>query len=83
VVFDATHSIQEPGGAGTASGGTREYIPHLVRAAVAVGIDALFLEVHPHPEKGLSDSACMLGLKDLPGVLKQAKAIEQAIREVD
>ncbi|MDO8586890.1 MAG: 3-deoxy-8-phosphooctulonate synthase [Armatimonadota bacterium] len=79
VVFDATHSVQRPGGAGTASGGAREYVPHLVRAAVAVGIDALFLEVHPRPEKGLSDGATMLRLKDLPGVLRQAKAIEQAL----
>jgi len=79
VVFDGTHSVQEPGGAGTASGGQREYVPHLVRAAVAVGIDALFLEVHPQPDKGLSDGANMLSLKDLPGLLKQAKAIELAL----
>jgi 2-dehydro-3-deoxyphosphooctonate aldolase (KDO 8-P synthase) len=82
VVFDATHSVQRPGGAGTSSGGVREYVPHLVRAAVAVGIDALFLEVHPNPEKGMSDAATMLKLKDLPMVLRQAKAIEHALAEV-
>ena len=81
VVFDATHSVQRPGGAGTSSGGAREYVPHLVRAAVAVGIDALFLEVHPSPENGLSDAATMLRLKDLPMVLRQAKAIERALAE--
>jgi 2-dehydro-3-deoxyphosphooctonate aldolase (KDO 8-P synthase) len=79
VIFDATHSVQRPGGAGTASGGLREYVPHLIRAAVAVGIDALFLEVHPEPEKALSDGATMLHLKDLPEALAQAKAIEQAL----
>src|SRR5205085_4925141 len=62
VCFDATHSVQRPGGAGTQSGGAREYIPHLARAATAVGIDALFMEVHPDPEKGLSDSATMYPL---------------------
>lgn len=82
VVFDATHSVQRPGGAGTSSGGAREYVPHLVRAAVAVGIDALFLEVHPSPENGLSDAATMLKLKELPMVLRQAKAIERALAEV-
>jgi 2-dehydro-3-deoxyphosphooctonate aldolase (KDO 8-P synthase) len=78
VVFDATHSVQRPGGQGNASGGVREFIPHLVRAAIAVGIDALFLEVHPEPEKALSDAASMLKLSDLPGLLKQAKEIERA-----
>ncbi|MDO8682153.1 MAG: 3-deoxy-8-phosphooctulonate synthase [Armatimonadota bacterium] len=82
VVFDATHSVQRPGGMGASSGGQREFVPDLVRAAVAVGIDALFLEVHPDPEKGLSDGATMLPLADLPSVLKQAKAIEQAVRDI-
>ena len=80
VVFDATHSVQQPGGAGTASGGQRQYVPHLARAAVAVGVDALFLEVHPDPQKGLSDGATMLALRDLSDVLTEAKAIEQALR---
>lgn len=80
VVFDATHSVQRPGGQGNASGGAREFVPHLVRAAVAVGVDALFLEVHPNPEKALSDAASMLKLDDLPGLLASAKAIERAVK---
>ena len=78
VVFDATHSVQQPGGQGSASGGQREYVPHLSRAAVAVGIDALFLETHPDPARGLSDPATMLPLADLPGLLRILKAIERA-----
>ena len=79
VVFDATHAVQRPGGLGNASGGAREYIPCLVRAAVAVGVDALFLEVHPDPDKALCDAASMLSLADLPKVLADAIAIEKAI----
>ncbi len=77
VVFDATHSVQKPGGAegGRVSGGAREYIPHLARAAAAVGVDALFLEIHPEPETGLSDTATMLPLSQLEPLLKQALAI--------
>ena len=83
VVFDATHSVQQPGAAagGTASGGRREFIPCLTRAAVAAGVDALFLEVHPEPEKGLSDAATMLPLSQLGGLLRQALAIYNAINE--
>lgn len=81
VVFDGTHSVQRPGGAGTSSGGMREFIPHLTRAAVAVGIDALFLEVHPEPEKGLSDVATMLPLAELPALLRQVTAIDAVLRE--
>lgn len=79
VVFDATHSVQLPAGAGSQSGGRREFIPHLVRAAVAVGIDALFMEVHPDPEKGLSDPATMFPLRDLEMLLAQAIAIRRAV----
>ncbi len=78
VVFDATHSVQQPGGQGTSSGGQREFIPHLSRAAVAVGIDALFLETHPDPARALSDAATMLALDDLPALLRTLKAIELA-----
>lgn len=78
VVFDATHSVQLPGGAGSRSGGRREFIPHLVRAAVAVGVDALFMEVHPDPDRGLSDPATMFPLGELEGVLKQVIAIHRA-----
>lgn len=79
VVFDATHSVQRPGGLGNASGGAREFIPHLVRAAVAVGVDALFMEIHPDPKNALCDAASMLNLADLPKVLSEAKAIESAL----
>lgn len=79
VVFDATHSVQRPGGLGHASGGAREFVPDLVRAAVAVGIDALFLEVHPDPPSALCDAASMLSLADLPEVLADAVAIRRAL----
>lgn len=81
VVFDATHSVQQPGGQGTSSGGQREFIPHLLRAAVAVGVDALFLEVHPTPEKALSDAATMLPLADLRSLLETAVAIDAVIKQ--
>src|SRR5579862_2010492 len=82
VIFDGTHSVQRPGAGkdGASSGGMREFIPHLTRAAVAVGIDALFLEVHPEPEKGLSDAATMLPLADLAALLCQVAAIDAIVR---
>lgn len=79
VIFDATHSIQRPGGLGTASGGDRQFVPHLIRAACAVGIDALFLETHPHPETALSDAATMLPLDELRTVLAHAQAIDKLV----
>jgi len=79
VVFDATHSVQRPGGLGDASGGDREFVPCLTRAAVAAGCDALFLEVHPQPDRALSDASSMLPLDELPPLLKEALAIRQAI----
>ncbi len=80
VVFDATHSVQQPGGQGTTSGGQREFIPPLMRAAVAVGVDALFIEVHPTPEKALSDAATMLPLADLRSLLETATAIDRVVK---
>ncbi|MBI2876223.1 MAG: 3-deoxy-8-phosphooctulonate synthase [Candidatus Tectomicrobia bacterium] len=80
VVFDATHSVQLPGGAGHISGGQREFIPYLARGAIAVGCDALFCEVHPEPEKALSDSHSMLRLSDLPGLIDQWKRIDALVR---
>jgi 2-dehydro-3-deoxyphosphooctonate aldolase (KDO 8-P synthase) len=80
VVFDATHSVQRPGGLGTSSGGDREFVPALVRAACAVGIDALFIETHPNPEKAISDAAIMLPLDSLKSVLEQAHAIDALVR---
>ena len=79
VIFDGTHSVQQPGGQGSSTGGLREFIPHGVRAAVAVGIDGLFLEVHPDPEHALSDAATMLPLSQLRALLKQAVAIDAVI----
>src|SRR2546426_665589 len=80
VVYDATHSLQLPGGLGTASGANREYAPHLLRAAAAVGVDALFLETHPDPDRALSDAAAQLPLKDVPALLQSAKAVHEAVR---
>ena len=80
VVFDGTHSVQQPGGLGTSSGGQREFIPHLVRAAVATGaVDALFLETHPNPAKALSDAATQLPLDQVQPLLEQAIRIRAAI----
>ena len=80
VVFDATHSVQQPSSQAGVTGGNREMVPHLIRAAVAVGIDGLFLEVHPEPEKAISDAANQVRLSDAESILKQAMAIEQVIR---
>jgi 2-dehydro-3-deoxyphosphooctonate aldolase (KDO 8-P synthase) len=80
VIFDATHAVQMPGGAGTASSGDRRFVPHLTRAAVAAGIDGLFMEVHACPDKALCDGPNMLSLDELPGLLKQAQAIEEIVR---
>ncbi len=71
VVFDATHSIQEPGGAGTQSGGQREFVKVLARAAVAVGVAALFLETHQDPDNAPSDGPCMIHLNKLEALLKE------------
>lgn len=83
VVFDATHSLQLPGGAGVASGGLREYIPHLARAAVAAGCDAIFMEVHPNPDRAPSDGATMWPLGELERLLTQLLRIAAAVREGD
>jgi 2-dehydro-3-deoxyphosphooctonate aldolase (KDO 8-P synthase) len=80
VVFDATHSVQQPSSQAGVTGGNREMVPHLIRAAVAVGIDGLFLEVHPEPEKAISDAANQVRLSEAESILKQAMAIEQVIR---
>lgn len=79
VVFDATHSVQLPGGAGTSSGGQREFAPVLARAAVAAGADGVFLEVHEDPDKALCDGPNSLPLDQLPELLKQLKAIKSAL----
>lgn len=77
VCFDATHSIQLPTSMGDISGGQREYIPHLVRAATACGINALFMEVHNDPDNALSDANTVMNIKYLERVLAQAKAVHE------
>ncbi|MBN1361235.1 MAG: 3-deoxy-8-phosphooctulonate synthase [Sedimentisphaerales bacterium] len=79
VVFDATHSTQQPGGLGAASGGRREMAPLLARAAVAAGANALFLEVHPEPEKAKSDAASMLPLDWLEGLIRTCNSIFEIV----
>jgi len=78
VVFDATHSVQSPGGGGGKSSGKREFVAPLARAAVAFGVDALFLETHPDPDKALSDGPNMLALADIEGLLEDVLAIRHA-----
>ena len=80
VVFDATHSVQLPGGAGIASSGQREFVPYLARAAVATGCDALFMEIHPDPDHAPSDGPNMLRLEDLPALLAQVTQIDRIVR---
>lgn len=78
VIFDATHSIQIPGGLGTCSGGNREYIPLMARAAAAAGYDGLFFETHPNPDKALCDGPNSLPLADMPELLATLKKINLA-----
>jgi 2-dehydro-3-deoxyphosphooctonate aldolase (KDO 8-P synthase) len=79
VVFDATHSVQNPGGAGKASSGDRTLVAPLARAAVAAGIDALFLEVHPDPDRALSDGPNSLALADLPALVDTLLSIREVV----
>ncbi|HLL73706.1 MAG TPA: 3-deoxy-8-phosphooctulonate synthase [Pyrinomonadaceae bacterium] len=79
VVFDATHSVQMPGGAGDKSGGQREFVPHLARAAAAVGCDAVFMEIHEDPDNAPSDGPNMLPLSQLDATLRQVLAVRAAI----
>jgi 2-dehydro-3-deoxyphosphooctonate aldolase (KDO 8-P synthase) len=79
VVFDATHSVQLPGGKGTSSGGNREYVPILARAAVAAGCDGLFLEIHPRPDQALCDGPNSWPLDKLVELLTQCTAIWRII----
>jgi 2-dehydro-3-deoxyphosphooctonate aldolase (KDO 8-P synthase) len=81
VVFDATHSTQQPGGLGNATGGAREMAPVLARAAVAAGADGLFLEVHTKPAKAKSDAGCIMPIEWLPDLLARCKKIFDITRE--
>ncbi len=79
-VFDATHSVQLPGAGGVASSGDRQFVPHLTRAAAAVGIDGLFMEVHSCPDEALCDGPNMLSLDELPSLLKQVQEIDRIVK---
>jgi 2-dehydro-3-deoxyphosphooctonate aldolase (KDO 8-P synthase) len=76
VVFDATHSVQQPGGQGTSSGGERKYAPILARAALAVGCAAVFIECHPDPDHAPSDGPNMIPLRDMPELIKRLMAFD-------
>ena len=79
VVFDATHSVQQPGGLGSASGGERRFVAPLARAAVAAGVDAVFMEVHEDPSRARSDGPTSVPLADVPALLAQLAAIDRAL----
>jgi 2-dehydro-3-deoxyphosphooctonate aldolase (KDO 8-P synthase) len=80
VVFDATHSVQLPGGQGTSSGGQREFVPVLARAAIAAGIAGLFMETHPMPEKALSDGPNAWPLPKMAALLETLKALDEIVK---
>ena len=80
VVFDATHSVQQPGGQGDRSGGDRTMVPYLARAAVAAGVAAVFMEVHQNPDNAPSDGPNMVKLKDFPGLLSQLVEIDEIVK---
>jgi len=82
VVFDATHSVQQPGGLGGATGGNREFVPGLSRAAVAVGVAALFMEVHPNPDEALSDGPNSLPLDELEALLNQLSRLDSVAKSL-
>ena len=80
VVFDATHSVQQPGGMGNKSGGQREFVEHLAKAAIAVGVAAVFMETHPDPDNAPSDGPNMVPLSKMPNLLKQLLDIDKLIK---
>ena len=80
IVFDATHSVQQPGGMGEKSGGQREFVPHLARAAIAVGVSAIFMETHEDPDNAPSDGPNMVPLKEVKSLLKKLSDIDKLIK---
>jgi 2-dehydro-3-deoxyphosphooctonate aldolase (KDO 8-P synthase) len=80
VIFDATHSVQTPGGLGSASGGNSEFVPYLAKSAIACGCDGIFMEVHPQPHKALSDSKSMINLSEVKPLLETLKKIYLALK---
>jgi 2-dehydro-3-deoxyphosphooctonate aldolase (KDO 8-P synthase) len=81
VIFDATHSVQQPGGQGTASGGQREFVPPLARAAIAVGVAGVFMETHQDPDHAPSDGPCMVKLGDMEALLRQLQAVDGIVKK--
>ena len=81
VVFDATHSVQQPGGQGTSSGGQREFAPILARAALAIGVAAVFIETHPDPDRAPSDGPNMIALRDMPALIKRLKTFDDLAKQ--
>ena len=81
VVFDATHSVQQPGGQGSSSGGQREYAPVLARAAVAVGVAAVFIETHPDPDRAPSDGPNMIPLREMPALMERLRAFDALAKD--
>ena len=84
VIFDATHSVQQPGGQGTSSGGDRRFVPVLARAAVAVGVAGLFIETHEAPDRdpSISDGPNMVPLKDFEGLMRELMAIDAVVKGI-
>lgn len=82
IIFDATHSVQQPGGLGGTSGGQREFAPVLARAAVAVGVAAVFIETHENPDKALSDGPNSIALKDMPRVVSELMAFDKVNKSI-
>ena len=80
VIFDATHSVQEPGGLGASSGGKRQYVPYLAKASVAVGVSGIFIETHQDPDNAPSDGPNMLNITDLKKLLQKLKQIDNIIK---
>ena len=81
VIFDATHSVQKPGGNGTSSGGNRDFVAPLMNAALTVGVDAIFAEIHPDPDHAISDAANQLKLKNAEDILQRAAEFDQLARQ--
>ena len=79
VIFDATHSVQQPSSQAGITGGNRTMVPYLMRAALAVGIDGLFIETHPDPDKAISDAANQVKLSDMRALLEQALRIDELV----
>jgi 2-dehydro-3-deoxyphosphooctonate aldolase (KDO 8-P synthase) len=83
VIFDATHSVQQPGGQGTSSGGQREFVPVLARAAVAVGVAGVFIETHGDPDRAVSDGPNMVPLREMEALLARLQAFDRLAKAQD